>query len=57
MDALTKERDAHKQAIISLMGTAEMATVGDYVVTYKNVNRKEYLVEAKSYRLFKMKGA
>lgn len=49
-----KERDAHKQSIVGMMGSAEIARIGDRLVKYYNVVTKGHWVKDSQYRRFKI---
>lgn len=49
-DAAIEQADALKNAIIAIMGEAEIGNAGDRQITYKTQNRKAYEVKASSFR-------
>ena len=52
---LEKQKRAHEQEIGAIMGDAETGLIGGMEVSYKTVERKEYVVGATSYRTLKIK--
>lgn len=55
LNELTGLRDSAKQEIIAAMGTAELATIGDYQVKYPTVITNGHWVKDRTYRRFSVK--
>jgi len=54
-EAKTLKAEAQNQ-LKNLLGDAEAGRIGDYTVTWKTVNKKEYMVAASSSRQLRIKG-
>ena len=52
---MTQEIESNQQLIKAEMGTATLAHCGDYVITWKETSKKEYLCKATTYRVLRIK--
>jgi len=52
---MTQEIELNQQLIKAEMGTATLAHCGDYVITWKETSKKEYLCKATTYRVLRIK--